>query len=207
VLSKTGKWLQTLYDFDDSDADNMAVLLVCEDVAAIAEFLPEDFSFSDQMSHAKYLMRRYKDWLLGKVEQPKPKPKSEPKPVATEKKRMPIDSTKRYIDKDLPRRPLSIGMVDSQIKVLKQLIDSVEVDSDTGQVVFDEYDLDSGGIPLNEARPTFLSLLARSGICEVRDAAVETKTGQKRWGKKVLPVMPFAREVVQDYIERNKGKT
>lgn len=99
-----------------------------------------------------------------------------------------------------PKYPLSHGMGVVQINMLKHLIKSVKDNP------FDMNDPDSGGIPLDDARPVFATLLMRGGVCEVVDALKVKKSGKKFWGKRVIPIMPMAQKVINDFKKRKPDK-
>lgn len=104
-----------------------------------------------------------------------------------------------------PKYPPSHGMGVVQIRLLKKLVASVEMHS-KGTVLFDQFNPDGGGIPLDEARAVFGTLLMRGGVCEVVDAIKVKKTGKKFWGKKVIPILPMAQVTIDDFLKRRPDK-
>ena len=98
-----------------------------------------------------------------------------------------------------PEYPPSHGMGIGQIQLLGKLIESLH-----GKP-FDRFDPDSG-IPLDKARPAFATLLMRGGVCEVVDAIKVKKSGKKYWSKKVIPILPRALDVIDDFKKRKPDK-
>ncbi len=99
-----------------------------------------------------------------------------------------------------PEYPPSHGMGIMQIHLLTKLLESVM------DKPFNKFDLNGGGISLDEARAGFATLLMRGGICEVVDAIKVKKSGKQFWGKKVIPILPMAREVIDDFKKRKPEK-
>ena len=99
-----------------------------------------------------------------------------------------------------PEYPLSHGMGVGQIHLLIKLIESIK------DKPFDRLDPKGGGISLDDARPAFATLLMRGGVCEVVDAIKIKKSGKKYWSKKVIPIMPMAQNVIDDFKRRKSDK-
>ena len=225
-------WLKEAYKLDDEDAEYIAGLAATGDSEAIVEaFIPVGNTTNGARVMATNLVA---DLMLGyrqrtKHSKPEPKPLVEMTPspnvdihMATAQKVMSGAPSKPEVNivfdesevqpkdpdtidlKAPPKYSLSHNMGINQIQLLKSLIASVKVVN--GEVIFNQFDPDGGGIPLDDARPGFATLLMRGGICEVVDAVMIKKSGKPYWGKRVIPILPTAQLAIEDYKIRKPDK-
>jgi len=214
-------WLKETYNLDQDDAEYVAGLAAEGDVGVVeAAFMTENASDNECAAIATKvsgLMAGYR--RLTKPPKPEPKPLVEMTPspnvvvdvsngpgacegnIIKEKRckkaNIVFDESEDIDLKAPPKYSLSHNMGINQIQLLKSLIASVKVAK--GKVVFNQFDPDGGGIPLDDARPGFATLLMRGGICEVVDAVMIKKSGKPYWGKKVIPILPTAQQAIEDY--------
>ena len=129
--------------------------------------------------------------------EPKPHVEKAVKPPKPPKIRKIVKETDEGLPTYVKPEP-SQGLGWKQVTVLRELIKSTP---ESGTI--DPLDVNSGGMVFDSNRHVFQSFLVRGGICKIVDAIIVTPKQRKRWSKKVLAEMPFALEVLNDYIKNH----